>query len=127
MKYSDLIHFEPIETVVQLREADSEKDAQRLVETFAISERMAELLCDMVIPQLQFATPAGYTATTANQGADATDSDAVGGVSGNYTLVSGQSDLEAALSSLQADGVREAFVRAIRAAQRRAHELGEAG
>jgi len=33
----------------------------------------------------------------------------------------------AALSSLQADGVREAFVRAIRAAQRRAHELGEAG
>jgi len=58
MKYSDLIHFEPIETVVQLREADSEKDARRLVGTFAISERMAELLCDIVIPQLQFATPA---------------------------------------------------------------------
>src|SRR4051812_19710411 len=58
MKYSELIHFEPIETVVQLREADSEPDARRLVETFVISERMAELLCDLVIPQLQFAKPA---------------------------------------------------------------------
>ncbi|MDC0740858.1 DUF6079 family protein [Polyangium mundeleinium] len=58
MKYSELIHFEPIETVVQLREADSEPDARRLVETFVISDRMAELLCDMVIPQLQFAKPA---------------------------------------------------------------------
>jgi hypothetical protein len=58
MKYSDLIRFEPIETVVQLREADSEDDARRLVETFVISDRMAELLRDMVIPQLQFASPA---------------------------------------------------------------------
>ena len=58
MKYSDLIRFEPIETVVQLREADSEDDARRLVETFVISDRMAELLRDMVIPQLQFAKPA---------------------------------------------------------------------
>jgi hypothetical protein len=58
MKYSDLVQFEPIETVVQLREADSENDARRLVETFVISARMAELLCDMVIPQLQFAKPA---------------------------------------------------------------------
>ncbi len=33
----------------------------------------------------------------------------------------------AALSSMEADGVQAAFVRAIRAAQRRAHELGEAG
>ena len=58
MKYAELIQFEPIETVVQLREADSETDAKRLVETFVISERMAELLSDIVIPQLQFATPA---------------------------------------------------------------------
>ena len=58
MKYSDLIQFEPIETVVQLCDADSENDARRLVETFVISDRMADLLCDMVIPQLQFAKPA---------------------------------------------------------------------
>jgi chromosomal replication initiation ATPase DnaA len=58
MKYSELIKFEPIESVVQLREADSVSDARRLVETFVISERMAELLSDVVFPQLQFAKPA---------------------------------------------------------------------
>ena len=57
MKYSELIRFEPIETVVQLREADSASDARRLVETFVISERMSELLCDLVFPQLQFTKP----------------------------------------------------------------------
>ena len=58
MKYSDLIQFEPIETVVQLREADTPADARRLVETFVISDRMAELLVDLVFPQLQFTKPA---------------------------------------------------------------------
>ncbi len=58
MKYSDLIQFEPIETVVQLREADSAADARRLVETFVISDRMAELLSELVFPQLQFSKPA---------------------------------------------------------------------
>ena len=58
MKYSELIQFEPIETVVQLREADSARDARRLVETFVISDRMAEVLCDVVFPQLQFSKPA---------------------------------------------------------------------
>ena len=58
MKYSDLIQFEPIETVVQLREADSATDARRLVETFVISDRMAELLGELVFPQLQFTKPA---------------------------------------------------------------------
>ena len=58
MKYSELIQFEPIETVVQLREADSIMDARRLVGTFVISDRMAELLCDLVFPQLRFNKPA---------------------------------------------------------------------
>ena len=58
MKYSDLIQFEPIETVVQLREADTAADARRLVETFVISDRMAELLDELVFPQLQFSKPA---------------------------------------------------------------------
>ena len=58
MKYSDLIQFEPIETVVQLREADTAADARRLVETFVISDRMAELLGELVFPQLQFSKPA---------------------------------------------------------------------
>ena len=58
MKYSELIQFEAIESVVQLREADSAKDARRLVETFVISDRMAELLGELVFPQLQFSKPA---------------------------------------------------------------------
>ena len=58
MKYSELIQFEAIESVVQLREADSAKDVRRLVETFVISDRMAELLGELVFPQLQFSKPA---------------------------------------------------------------------
>ncbi len=58
MKYSDLIQFDPIESVVQLREADQEANARRLVETFVISDRMGEQLADLVFRQLQFEKPA---------------------------------------------------------------------
>jgi hypothetical protein len=58
MKYSSLIQFEPIEAVVQLRTADTAADARRLVETFVISDRMAELLSELVFPQLKFNKPA---------------------------------------------------------------------
>jgi len=57
MKYGDLINFEPIESVVQLRDADEATAARRLVETYAISEEMAEKLVSIVIPQLQFEQP----------------------------------------------------------------------
>ena len=58
MKYSDLIQFEPIETVVQLRDADKETTARQLVQTYVISEEMAEKLTGIVVPQLQFDQPA---------------------------------------------------------------------
>jgi len=58
MKYAELIQFDPIESVVQLKEADAESEARRLVETFVISDRMAEQLRDLVVPQLQFTAPA---------------------------------------------------------------------
>lgn len=58
MRYSELIHFEPIESVVQLRQADGVDEARRLVQTFVISDRMAEQLTDLVFPQLQFDKPA---------------------------------------------------------------------
>ena len=58
MKYAELIEFEPIETVVQLREADAQDDARRLVKTFVISDRMAEQLTKLVFKQLQFDKPA---------------------------------------------------------------------
>ena len=57
MKYGDLIQFKPIESVVQLRDADEAAAARQFVETYAISEEMAEKLTDLVIPQLQFEHP----------------------------------------------------------------------
>jgi hypothetical protein len=54
MKYSDLIQFEPIDEVIQLRQADEEGIARQLVETFVVSDRLAPQLNDLVIPQLQF-------------------------------------------------------------------------
>ncbi len=57
MKYGDLIQFEPIESVVQLRDADEAVAARQLVKTYVISEEMAERLVDLVIPQLQFDQP----------------------------------------------------------------------
>jgi hypothetical protein len=57
MQYGELIQFEPIETVVQLREADQATAARRLVQTYVISEEMAERLTSLVFPQLQFEQP----------------------------------------------------------------------
>lgn len=57
MKYGELIQFDPIETVVQLRTANEVDDARHLVETYVISEEMAERLCNILIPQLQFEYP----------------------------------------------------------------------
>jgi energy-coupling factor transporter ATP-binding protein EcfA2 len=54
MKYSELVKFEPIESVIQLEQADSLAAVRQLVHTFVISKRMAEQLCDLVIPNLQF-------------------------------------------------------------------------
>ena len=58
MTYRDLIQFEPIETVVQLRDADHESAARRLVATYVVSNEMAEKLAAVLIPQLQFDEPA---------------------------------------------------------------------
>ena len=57
MKYGDLIQFEPIETVVQLRDADKANAARQLVSTYVFSEEMAEKLTSVIIPQLQFDHP----------------------------------------------------------------------
>ena len=57
MKYGDLIQFEPIESVVQLRDADEAAAARQLVQTYVISAEMAERLVHLVVPQLQFDQP----------------------------------------------------------------------
>ena len=57
MKYRELIRFEPIESVVQLRDADKSNATHHLVNTYVISEEMAERLMQIVIPQMQFDQP----------------------------------------------------------------------
>lgn len=58
MKYQNLIQFNPIETIVQLRDADKASAARQLVSSYVISHEMAEKLIGMVIPQMQFEQPA---------------------------------------------------------------------
>ena len=58
MKYEDLIRFDPIETVVQIRDADEAAAARQLVSSYVISDEMAEKLSALVLPQLQFDRPA---------------------------------------------------------------------
>lgn len=57
MRYSELFEFEPIETIIQLRDADKKSEAKRLVKTYVISDRMAAQMTDIIIPQLQFDKP----------------------------------------------------------------------
>lgn len=57
MKYGELVDFDPIETVIVLREADQVTEAKKLVETYAISDDMAKKLTGIVFPHLQFKRP----------------------------------------------------------------------
>ena len=86
MKYGDLIQFDPIESVIQLRDADESSAAQHLVNTYVISEEMADRLTELVIPQMQFDQPVD------NKGIL---------VVGNYGT--GKSHLMSVISSLAAD------------------------
>src|ERR1035438_10430955 len=57
MKYNELIHFQPIESVIELRQANKSAKAKEHVATYVISDQMADRVCDLIIPQLQFAKP----------------------------------------------------------------------
>ena len=54
MRYDDLIQFEPIESVIQLLDADRPDEAKKLVSTYVISDDMAERIAKLMIPQLSF-------------------------------------------------------------------------
>ena len=60
MLYRDLVQFDPIETVIQLREADRKDEARHLVRSYVISDRMADVLTEVVLPQLRFDQPADH-------------------------------------------------------------------
>jgi hypothetical protein len=57
MKYGDLVHFEPIESVKQLRAGGAEDQAAEDVRSYVISESMRDVLTGIVIPQLRFDNP----------------------------------------------------------------------
>jgi hypothetical protein len=54
MRYSDLIQFEPIESVIQLLDANRPEEAKKLVSTYVISDDMAERIAKLMIPQIAF-------------------------------------------------------------------------
>jgi len=54
MKYGELIQFDPIQTTIQLKDANKQDSARRLVKSFVISEKMAEKITKIIFNQLQF-------------------------------------------------------------------------
>ena len=54
MRYSDLIQFEPIESVIQLLDANRPLEAKKLVATYVMSDDMAERIAKQMIPQISF-------------------------------------------------------------------------
>jgi hypothetical protein len=55
VKYADLLQpAEPLETVKQIRASDTLEAATRDVETFVISDRMADQLSNIIIPALRY-------------------------------------------------------------------------
>ena len=57
MFYKDLIQYEPIESLVQLKDASDTQRAKNLVSTYVISEEMSDRIANVIIPQLQFDAP----------------------------------------------------------------------
>jgi hypothetical protein len=54
MQYKDLIQFEPIESVIQLVDANRADEAKKLVSTYVISDQMADRIAKQMVPQLSF-------------------------------------------------------------------------
>ncbi len=57
MHYKDLVNFEKIIDVIQLKQADNRKKAENLVRTYVVSDGMAEKLSKLVFPHIQFENP----------------------------------------------------------------------
>jgi hypothetical protein len=57
MNYSELITFQPIESVIQLRDASRQTAARKLVSSYVISAEMSQRLSEVVLPHLQYEKP----------------------------------------------------------------------
>lgn len=58
MRYGDVVHFNPIESFVQLRLAGQEDEALKLIKNHVISDEMAEKINGVIFTRLQFDEPA---------------------------------------------------------------------
>ncbi len=54
MRYGDLFQFEPIESVIQLLDANRSDKSKKLVSSYVISDDMAERITNVIVPQLSF-------------------------------------------------------------------------
>ena len=52
MKYRDLIQFESVTEVIQLLKANQKETAALLVDTYVISDRMADVILHRILPAL---------------------------------------------------------------------------
>jgi hypothetical protein len=93
MRYSDLIQFEPIESVIQLLDANRPDEAEKLVSTYVISDEMAERISKQIIPQLSFDESVDHKGVL---------------IVGNYGT--GKSHLMSVLSLVAEDGAYAAMV-----------------
>lgn len=101
MKYRDLVQFEPIETVIELRDAAKTDKARQLVKTYVISEPMARQLSDVIAAHLDFThLDAKGLFIVGNYGT---------GKSHMMAVVSALAENADLLPDLQHDGVRNAF------------------
>ena len=86
MKYRDLIQFDPIVTVIELRSADDAAKARELVRSYVMSDAMADLVNGKILSQL------GLEAVVDNKGVL---------LVGNYGT--GKSHLMSVISAIAAD------------------------
>lgn len=101
MKYRDLVQFDPIETVIQLRDADKAEGARRLVGNYVVSDEMARRLTEVIAAQLDFAhLDAKGIFVVGNYGT---------GKSHLMAMVSALAEDAELLPLLKHDGVRTAF------------------
>jgi hypothetical protein len=93
VKYRELIQFEALETVVQLRDANRSAPRERFVKSYVVSDEMADRITGVIFPQLQFEDPRD------NKGLL---------VVGNYGT--GKSHLLAVISSIAEDAALAGFI-----------------
>jgi predicted ATPase len=57
MKYADIIQFQPIQSVIELRRERDANAARELISTYVISDEMAKRIASVIFPHLQFEKP----------------------------------------------------------------------